>query len=42
MDLVMKRIADVLLSLLLLCVLSIPMILIALIVKLTSKGPALY
>ena len=41
-DLVMKRISDVLLSLLLLCVLSIPMILIALIVRLTSKGPALY
>lgn len=38
----MKRICDVLLSLLLLCVLSIPMILIALFVKLTSKGPALY
>ena len=41
-DIVMKRICDILLSLLLLCVLSIPMILIALIVKLTSKGPALY
>ena len=38
----MKRICDILLSLLLLCCLSIPMILIALIVKLTSKGPALY
>ena len=38
----MKRICDVLLSLLLLCFLSIPMILIALIVILTSKGPALY
>ena len=38
----MKRICDVLLSLLLLCFLSIPMILIALIVKLTSKGAALY
>jgi O-antigen biosynthesis protein WbqP len=38
----MKRIFDVLLSLLLLCFLSIPMILIALIVKLKSKGPALY
>ena len=38
----MKRICDVLLSLLLLCFLSIPMILIALIVKLTSQGPALY
>jgi O-antigen biosynthesis protein WbqP len=38
----MKRIFDVLLSLLLLFFLSISMILIALIVKLTSKGPALY
>ena len=38
----MKRICDVLLSLFLLCFLSIPMILIALFVKLTSKGPALY
>jgi O-antigen biosynthesis protein WbqP len=39
---VIKRISDILLSLLLLCVLSIPIIFIALIVKLTSKGPALY
>jgi O-antigen biosynthesis protein WbqP len=38
----LKRICDVLFSLLLLCFLSIPMILIASIVKLTSKGPALY
>ncbi|MGZ3577477.1 MAG: sugar transferase [Syntrophales bacterium] len=38
----MKRICDVLLSLLLLFFSSIPMILIALIVILTSKGPALY
>ena len=38
----LKRICDVLLSLLLLFCFSIPMILIALIVKLTSKGPALY
>jgi len=38
----LKRICDILLSLLLLCCLSIPMIIIALIVKLTSKGPALY
>ncbi|PKN76279.1 MAG: lipid carrier--UDP-N-acetylgalactosaminyltransferase [Deltaproteobacteria bacterium HGW-Deltaproteobacteria-10] len=38
----MKRLCDVLLGLLLLCFLSIPMILIALFVKLTSKGPALY
>jgi O-antigen biosynthesis protein WbqP len=38
----MKRIFDVVLSLLLLCFLSIPMILIALIVKVSSQGPALY
>lgn len=38
----MKRICDVLFSLLLVCFLSIPMILIALIIKLTSQGPALY
>ena len=38
----MKRICDVLLSMLLLCFLSIPMILIALIVKISSKGSALY
>jgi O-antigen biosynthesis protein WbqP len=38
----LKRIGDVLLGLLLLCFLFIPMILIALLVKLTSKGPALY
>ena len=38
----LKRICDALLSLLLLCFLSIPMILIALIVILTSNGPALY
>jgi O-antigen biosynthesis protein WbqP len=38
----MKRISDILLSFLLLSVLSIPMIFIALIIKLTSKGPALY
>ena len=38
----MKRICDVLLSLLLLCFLTIPMILIAMFVKLTSKGPAIY
>jgi len=38
----LKRICDVLLSLLLLCFLTIPMILITLFVKLTSKGPALY
>jgi len=41
-DIAMKRMLDVLLGLLLLCFLSIPMILIALIVKLTSKGPVLY
>ncbi len=39
---VMKRIFDVLLSVLLLFCLSIAMILIALLVKLTSKGPVLY
>jgi O-antigen biosynthesis protein WbqP len=39
---VMKRISDILLSLLLLCALSIPMIFIALMVKLSSKGPSLY
>jgi O-antigen biosynthesis protein WbqP len=38
----MKRISDVLLSVLLLFFLFIPMILIALLVKLTSKGPVLY
>ena len=38
----LKRSCDVLLSLFLLCFLSIPMIIIALFVKLTSKGPALY
>ena len=38
----MKRISDVLLSVLLLLCLSIPLILIALFVKLTSKGPVLY
>ena len=38
----MKRICDILLSLFLLGFLSIPMIFIALFVKLTSKGPALY
>lgn len=38
----MKRIFDVLLSLLLVCVLPILMVFIASIVKLTSKGPVLY
>ncbi len=38
----MKRIFDVVLSLLLLCFFSVPMILIALIVKITSEGPVLY
>jgi O-antigen biosynthesis protein WbqP len=38
----MKRFFDILLGLLLLWFLSIPMILIALIVKLSSKGPTLY
>jgi len=41
-QIVMKRISDILLSLLLSCFLAIPMIFIAVIVKLTSKGPALY
>jgi O-antigen biosynthesis protein WbqP len=40
--LALKRISDILLSVLLLLCLSIPMILIALLVKLTSKGPVLY
>lgn len=38
----MKRIFDVVFSLLLLCFLSIPMIIIALIIKITSRGAALY
>jgi O-antigen biosynthesis protein WbqP len=38
----LKRITDILLSFLLLCLFSIPMILIALIVKISSKCPALY
>jgi O-antigen biosynthesis protein WbqP len=38
----MKRIFDIMLSLLLNCLLSIPMLLIALIVKLSSQGPVLY
>ncbi len=38
----MKRIFDILLSLFLLCFLSIPLILIALIIKISSPGPALY
>ena len=41
-NIVIKRICDILLSILLLGFLTIPMILIALIVKLTSRGPALY
>jgi O-antigen biosynthesis protein WbqP len=39
---VMKRICDILLSLSLLGFLAVPMILIALIVKLTSQGPIIY
>lgn len=38
----MKRIFDVLLSLLLLCILFIPMFIIGLIIKLSTRGPALY
>lgn len=38
----MKRTLDILLSLLLLLVLSIPMVLIAVAIKLTSKGPVMY
>ncbi|MDA8125517.1 MAG: sugar transferase [Deltaproteobacteria bacterium] len=38
----MKRIGDVLLSFFLACFLCIPMAFIALVVKLTSQGPALY
>jgi O-antigen biosynthesis protein WbqP len=41
-SIVMKRISDILLSLILLYVLSISIIFIGLIVKLTSKGPVLY
>jgi len=41
-SLFMKRIFDILLSLFLLCFLSIPMILIVLIVQISSKGPAMY
>jgi O-antigen biosynthesis protein WbqP len=39
---IMKRMTDILLSLLLLCLLSIPMILIASILKISSKSPVLY
>ena len=38
----MKRLFDVLLSILLLCLLSIPMIIVAVIVKMSSSGPILY
>jgi O-antigen biosynthesis protein WbqP len=38
----MKRLCDIISSILLLIVLAIPMVLIALAVKLTSKGPVLY
>lgn len=41
-NIAMKRIFDVLLSLLLLSLLSIPMVLLGAIVKLSSKGPVLY
>lgn len=38
----MKRIFDVLLSLLLLCILFLPMFIIGLIIKLSTRGPVLY
>lgn len=38
----MKRLFDIFLSLLLLCVLGIPMLLVGVLVRLTSSGPALY
>ncbi len=38
----MKRIFDIALSIGLICLLSLPLVLIALIIKLTSEGPALY
>ena len=38
----MKRLFDIFLSCLLLLVLGIPILLVALLVKITSKGPALY
>lgn len=38
----MKRIVDIALALAALAILSVPMLLIALLVKVTSKGPALY
>ncbi len=38
----MKRIFDLFLALILLCIFLIPMLFIALLVKLTSKGPVLY
>ena len=38
----MKRLFDIFLSCLLLFVLSIPILLVALMVKITSKGPAFY
>ena len=41
-NIIMKRIFDVLLSSLLLCILSIPMIIMALIIKISSQCPALY
>ncbi|MBI3839408.1 MAG: exopolysaccharide biosynthesis polyprenyl glycosylphosphotransferase [Planctomycetia bacterium] len=39
---VISRTLDVILSVLLLCVFAVPMLLIALLVKLTSRGPAVY
>jgi len=42
LPILMKRLCDIISSILLLIVLAIPMVLIALAVKLTSKGPVLY
>jgi len=38
----MKRLFDVIMSFFLLCLLSLPLLLIAILIRLTSKGPALY
>ena len=38
----MKRVSDFIMALFLLCVLSVPILIVALMVKLTSKGPILY
>lgn len=39
---IMKRTFDILLSMMLMCILGVPMLLIAFLVKCTSKGPVLY